>query len=98
MHEVLTNDIVKILTEIYKLKGKVDYFIDKSDLDSNNMKRIARINSIEAGCRITNVTIPRKDIVYMLDNNEMVDNDNPHYYVAGYHDAYHIYLTIQQLL
>ena len=86
-NEVLTNDIVKIITEIYKLKGKVDYFIDNSDLDFTNMKRIARINSIEAGCRMTNVTIPRKNIDYMLDNNELADNDNNHYYVAGYDDA-----------
>jgi Fic family protein len=86
-NEVLINEIVKILTEIYRLKGKVDYFIDNEELDFTNMKRIARINSIEAGCRITNVTVPRKDINYMLDNNEMVDNDNNHCCIAGYDDA-----------
>lgn len=86
-NEVLSNEIVKILTEIYRLKGKVDYFIDNEELDFTNMKRIARINSIEAGCRITNVTVPRKDIDYMLDNNALADDDNAHYYIAGYNDA-----------
>ncbi len=86
-NEVLSNEIVKILAEIYKLKGKIDYFIDNEELDFANMKRIARINSIEAGCRITNVTVPRKDIDYMLDNNETADDDNDHYYIAGYNDA-----------
>ena len=84
---IIDDQIIRLLTQIYELKGMHNYILKYSDMDFTNMKRISRINSLIGAHKIEKIEIPLKNIEYMLDSNRRADNDNAHIQFQGYHEA-----------